>query len=344
MLPLTLSNNSNRHIIRSPCSPLSSTRQVLEPETENKVPESDEVVGPGGEGLIGSEKATPTKSEDGGDISSREGTPCYRRSSSVNMRKMQKMFQTAAEENVRSIRVYVTELKERVAKLQYQKQLLVCQMLELEANETEGYDPAETDENASEFQKSPASWHSMFLEHRQQIIQLWDICHVSIIHRTQFYMLFKGDPADQIYVEVELRRLTWLQQHLEELGNASPAHVGGEPTISISSSMKALKNERDFLAKRLNSRLTPEERQFLYIKWEVPLDGKHRRLQLVNKLWTDPHDSNHVQESAEIVAKLVGFCEGGNVSKEMFELNFVLPADKKPWLLAWTPISNLLNL
>ncbi|XP_077221513.1 kinesin-like protein NACK1 isoform X2 [Tasmannia lanceolata] len=344
MLPLTLSNNSNRHIIRSPCSPLSSTRQVLESETENKVPESDEVVGLGGEGLIGSEKATPTKSEDGGDISSREGTPCYRRSSSVNMRKMQKMFQTAAEENVRSIRAYVTELKERVAKLQYQKQLLVCQVLELEANETEGYDPAETDENASEFQRSPASWHSMFLEQRQQIIQLWDICHVSIIHRTQFYMLFKGDPADQIYVEVELRRLTWLQQHLEELGNASPAHVGGEPAISISSSMKALKNERDFLAKRLNSRLTPEERQFLYIKWEVPLDGKHRRLQLVNKLWTDPHDSNHVQESAEIVAKLVGFCEGGNVSKEMFELNFVLPADKKPWLLAWTPISNLLNL
>jgi centromeric protein E len=66
----------------------------------------------------------------GGDASSREGTPGsgYRRSSSVNMRKMQKMFQNAAEENVRSIRAYVTELKERVAKLQYQKQLLVCQV------------------------------------------------------------------------------------------------------------------------------------------------------------------------------------------------------------------------
>jgi hypothetical protein len=44
------------------------------------------------------------------------------------MKKMQKMFQNAAEENVRSIRAYVTELKERVAKLQYQKQLLVCQV------------------------------------------------------------------------------------------------------------------------------------------------------------------------------------------------------------------------
>jgi centromeric protein E len=36
-------------------------------------------------------------------------------------------------------------------------------------------------------------------------------------------------------MEVELRRLTWLQQHLAELGNASPAHFGDEPTISLSS-------------------------------------------------------------------------------------------------------------
>jgi centromeric protein E len=44
------------------------------------------------------------------------------------VKKMQRMFKNAAEENIRSIRAYVTELKERVAKLQYQKQLLVCQV------------------------------------------------------------------------------------------------------------------------------------------------------------------------------------------------------------------------
>ena len=33
-------------------------------------------------------------------------------------------------------------------------------------------------------------------------------------------------------MEVELRRLAWLQQHLVELGNASPARVGDEPIIS----------------------------------------------------------------------------------------------------------------
>ncbi|KAA8542736.1 hypothetical protein F0562_023888 [Nyssa sinensis] len=342
LLPLASSNVANcQNFIRSPCSPLSSSRQLLESEIENRAPQSDDAVAT--ETLPVSEKETPTKSEEGGDVSSKEGTP-YRRSSSVNMRKMQKMFQNAAEENVRSIRAYVTELKERVAKLQYQKQLLVCQVLELEANEAAGYN-LENDENIPEIpEASPVSWHVTFREQRQQIIELWDLCHVSIIHRTQFYLLFKGDPADQIYMEVELRRLTWLQQHLAELGNASPACVGDEPIVSLSSSIRALKREREFLAKRLTTRLTADERDSLYIKWEVPLDGKQRKMQFVNKLWTDPHNAKHVEESAEIVAKLVGFCEVGNMSKEMFELNFVLPSDKRSWIMGWNPISNLLHL
>ncbi|XP_072966332.1 kinesin-like protein KIN-7A [Typha angustifolia] len=342
MLPLALSSTVNRpHLLRAPCSPLSSSRKVLESEVENKAPESDTIFH---EALSGSEKATPTKSEDGGDISSRESTPVYRRSSSVNMKKMQKMFQNAAEENVRSIRAYVTELKERVAKLQYQKQLLVCQVLELEANEAAGNNAEETEENISDMQNSPDTWHTMFKDQMQQIIQLWDVCYVSIIHRTQFYLLFRGDPADQIYIEVEVRRLTWLQQHFAEVGDSSPARTGDEPAVSLSSSVKALRQEREFLSKRMNSRLTEEERERLYIKWQVPLEGKQRKLQLVNKLWTDTNDQRHIEESADIVARLVGFCEGGNISKEMFELNFALPSSKKPWLLGWQPISHLLRL
>ena len=127
LLPLAASNAVNRQtFIRSPCSPLSTAQQVLEPEIENRAPESDDFVSV--ETLPEFEKGTPAKSEEGGDVSSKENTPVYQRSSSVNMKKMQKMFQNAAEENVRSIRAYVTELKERVAKLQYQKQLLVCQV------------------------------------------------------------------------------------------------------------------------------------------------------------------------------------------------------------------------
>ncbi|CAF1916195.1 unnamed protein product [Brassica napus] len=110
----------------------------------------------------------------------------------------------------------------------------------------------------------------------------------------------------------------------------------GEPAVVSLSS-------RDFLARRINSRLTPKEREELYMKWDVPLEGKQRKLQFVNKLWTDPYDSRHVQESAKIVVKLVGFCESGNISKEMFELNFAMPSDKK-WNIVWHNISNLFHL
>ncbi|WZZ53166.1 hypothetical protein YC2023_053273 [Brassica napus] len=79
--------------------------------------------------------------------------------------------------------------------------------------------------------------------------------------------------------------------------------------------IRALRREKEFLARRINSRLTPKEREELYMKWDVSLEGKQRKLHFVNKLWTDPYDSRHVQESAEIVAKLVGFCESGNISK-----------------------------
>lgn len=133
MLPLSSSDTVNRqNFIRSPCSPLSTPQQVMESDIENRVPENDDIVS--SETLPESEKETPSKSEDGGEVSSKEGTPGSQRSSSVNMKKMQKMFQTAAEENVRSIKAYVTELKERVAKLQYQKQLLVCQVCQFPCN------------------------------------------------------------------------------------------------------------------------------------------------------------------------------------------------------------------
>jgi hypothetical protein len=57
-----------------------------------------------------------------------EKTPRRGGASSVDIRRMQSLFKTAAEDNVRSIKNYVTELKERIAKLHYQKQLLVCQV------------------------------------------------------------------------------------------------------------------------------------------------------------------------------------------------------------------------
>ncbi|XP_057506273.1 kinesin-like protein NACK2 [Actinidia eriantha] len=335
-LPFTLSNTTNMpNLIRSPCSPLSASRKLVVFEIENRSPEYNDLVSGT---LRGNKTISLKRDENSTCISSKDGTPAPRQSNTVNVKKMQKMFKTAAEENIRNIKAYVTELKERVAKLQYQKQLLVCQVLELEANDTTNDEPDIVDQ-------SPMSWPLMFEDQRKQIIMLWHLCHVSIVHRTQFYLLFRGDPADQIYMEVEIRRLTWLEQQLAELGNASPALLGDEPAGSVSSSIRALKQEREYLAKRVSSKLTAEEREMLYMKWDIPPEGKQRRrLQLVNKLWTDPLNMQHVHESAEIVAKLVGFCESGeHVSKEMFELTFVSPCDKKTWM-GWNLISNLLHL
>lgn len=99
--------------------------------------------------------------------------------------------------------------------------------MELEANKS-------VNEEANSGARSPIPWHILFEEQRKQIVMLWHLCHISLVHRTQFYLLLKGDPSDQIYVEVELRRLTWLEQHLAELGNASPALLGDEPAGSVS--------------------------------------------------------------------------------------------------------------
>ncbi|KAM1062708.1 hypothetical protein ACFX11_027306 [Malus domestica] len=35
--------------------------------------------------------------------------------------------------------------------------------------------------------------------------------NVSLVHRTYFFLLFKGDPSDSIYMEVEVRRLSFLK-------------------------------------------------------------------------------------------------------------------------------------
>ena len=67
----------------------------MEVDIENRAPQNDGIVY--SEMVVEYEKETPTKSEEGEDVSSKEGTPDYWHSSSVNMRKMQKMFHTATE-------------------------------------------------------------------------------------------------------------------------------------------------------------------------------------------------------------------------------------------------------
>lgn len=44
----------------------------------------------------------------------------------------------------------------------------------------------------------------------------------------------------------------------------SPALLGDEPAGSVSASVKALKQEREYLAKRVSSKLTADEIESLY--------------------------------------------------------------------------------
>ncbi|KAH1201065.1 Kinesin-like protein KIN-7B [Glycine max] len=303
ILPFTLSNSPNmQHIIRAPCSPLSSSRKAMEHEIENRAPENNIGVS-GSDSFAKLHKDTPRKDDESCDsVLSREASPATRQSKSVNVKKIPKMFKN---------------------------------VLELEANKS-------LNEEKDTPDRSPLPWDILFDQQRKQIIMLWHLCHISLVHRTQFFLLLGGDPSDQIYMEVELRRLTRLEQHLAEVGNATLLG-GDEPAGSVSASIRALKQEREHLARKVNTKLTAEERELLYAKLEVPPVGKQRRLQFVNKLWTDPYNMQHVQESAEIVAKLIDFSVSDENSKDLIELNFSSPFNKKQWA-GWNFISNLLNL
>lgn len=52
------------------------------------------------------------------------------------------------------------------------------------------------------------------------IIELWDVCNISLIHRTCFFLLFiKDGHPDTIYLEVERRRLSYIKDSFS-LGKA----------------------------------------------------------------------------------------------------------------------------
>lgn len=58
----------------------------------------------------------------------------------------------------------------------------------------------------------PADWPQEFARQQKCIVELWQACNVSLIHRTYFFLLFRGDPMDSIYMEVEIRRLSFLKE------------------------------------------------------------------------------------------------------------------------------------
>ncbi|KAF9587981.1 hypothetical protein IFM89_006860 [Coptis chinensis] len=226
----------------------------------------------------------------------------------------------SAEDDITSIHSFVTGLKE-MAKLQYDEQLVNSQGQENEVRVSEfgntrkdvGLDPMHDDP------ESPSSRITEFRRQQREIIELWQTCNVSLVHRTYFILLFKGDPTDSIYIEVELRRLSFLK------GKFSWGHSS---SIAPASSTRALRREREMLCKRMQKRLSEKERESLYERWGIELNTKQRRLQLVRHLFTDTENMEHINECASLVAKLIGFVEPGNALKEMFGLSFAPTSEK----------------
>lgn len=249
-------------------------------------------------------------------------------------------MQSQAEESIRSVYAYVSDMKERISKLQYQKQLLVHRVLELERN-------GSADEDAPiSAPTSPERWKSEFHSKQKQIFELWDMCHVSIIHRSQFYLLFRGDPADAIYMEVELRRLRWMQSnHFATNSKRTPGFRGGEQVASPTTSIRVLKKERELIVKYLNTRLTAMEREEMYKQWSIPLNAKQRRAKLSYMVWTNYQDEGHIKMSAELVARLVALWNRSRpLSKEMFQLSLSPPSNNDKTWFRWSPVSNLFGI
>ncbi|KAF4371897.1 hypothetical protein F8388_009273 [Cannabis sativa] len=176
-----------------------------------------------------------------------------------------------------------------------------------------GLDPIQNEEVGS-----PPKWPSEFKRLQREVIELWHACNASLVHRTYFFLLFRGDQTDSIYIEVELRRMSFLRDIFSRGGQT----VEDGRTLSYASSVRALCRERLMLAKQLLKKLSKQERENIYLKWGIALNTKNRRLQLAHRLWSSTNDINHITESAAVVVKLVGSGEPEEASKEMFGLRF----------------------
>ncbi|CAK9142085.1 unnamed protein product [Ilex paraguariensis] len=238
---------------------------------------------------------------------------------SAFMDEQKSQHQIAGDEDIPTIGTFVAGLK-KMANLQYETEFLDDQVQETEPTTEKsgknvkdvGLDPMQDSLGTSS--DSPLKFEML----QRLIIELWQTCNVSLVHRTYFFLLFKGDQMDSIYMEVEVRRLSFLKETFLKGHSA----VQDGRTLTWTSSMKSLRREREMLSRMMQKTFSEEERNRIYQKWDISLDSKRRRLQLIQRLWSETKDMNHIRESAAIVAKLIRFSEQGQALKEMFGLSF----------------------
>ncbi|WOL18152.1 kinesin-like protein KIN-7F [Canna indica] len=221
-----------------------------------------------------------------------------------------------------------------VEESQCQKSVQVPTYQDAHKTQLEG-DVKESDLNAVQCSSSQSSlpWPLEFERKQREIIQLWHECNVPLVHRTCFFLLFKGDQADAFYIEVECRRLSLLRSAFSH-GNGGEVVAEDGHRFSLSSSLRYLRREREMLCKEMKKKLPSIERESVYARWGIALNSRMRKQQLIQHLWTTT-DIEHVRESASLVAKLIGFEERGQAAKEMFGLSFTPQQTPQKKAFSW---------
>ncbi|CAI9781965.1 unnamed protein product [Fraxinus pennsylvanica] len=250
-------------------------------------------------------------------------------SSSTSIDEVKAQNITHGDQDIPTLDSFFAGLQD-MAELQYENQLHdQVQEIELKSGENVedfGIDPMHDSLGA------PSDWPLKFERLQRLIIELWHTCNIPLVHRTYFFLLFKDELIDSIYMEVEHRRLSFLKETFP-MGN--PTAQDSRPlSLAISNSMKALRREREVLRRLMYKRYTRDERYQIYQKWGIRTNSKQRRSQLVHRLWSDTKDMDHIGDSAAIVAKLIKFSDKGQTLKQMFGLIFIPPC-KSPRSFSW---------
>lgn len=275
-----------------------------------------------GENMIVVEERIPTGGLSDMDNAESEGQEGQTRGRKGNS-SLQLLFKQAAQENIRSLRSYVQQLKERIAKLDHHKEVLIDKVLEMEGQRHLPFDEDEqSDAGTGGPSDSLGLWPVRFEQDMSAIAELWHQCHVSLVHRTQFCLLITGEPTDSMYLKVEHRRMVWLYEQC--CGNA------GEEEGAIRTQAAIVRRERDLIARRIRNRFTTEERERLFMQWGIVGSSKQRKRQLAAMVWRNPTDMREVEASARLVGLVMGF--PGGAAKELLALQFTPPLPDKKWL------------